>query len=225
MSVLNIAEILAEKTLSVHQGFLPGPIGALEAIVTSNTNSMITGEKRVGIICHPHPLYQGTMRNKVVSIIAKAMHNQGMPTIRFNYRGVEKSAGKYDNTIGETADLLAIVNQVHQDFPNAKLWLAGFSFGAYIASKAAAKLDSQHIVEQLITVAPAVNKVDFTDIGNISCRWSTIIGTADEIVPYADVVAWHDSLRANKELIAVQDCSHFFHGKLSELMRVIPICK
>ena len=225
MSTLNIADILAETTLTEHRGFLPGPVGALETIVTSNTNSMATPGNRLGIICHPHPLYQGTMRNKVVSTIAKAMHNQDMPTIRFNYRGVAESAGSYDNTIGETADLLAIVMQVQQVFPDAKLWLAGFSFGAYIAAKAAAKLESQHIVEQLITVAPAVNKVDFTDIGNISCRWSTIIGTADEIVPYADVVAWHDSLRANKELIAVQDCSHFFHGKLSELMRVIPICK
>lgn len=190
---------------------LPGPAGVLEAIVTS------TNTENVAIVCHPHPLYGGTMNNKVVTTTCKALQTLGLTTIRFNYRGVGASTGEFGNFVGETADLLAIIEWVQNSIEKPRLWLAGFSFGAYIAAQGA--LQRSELVEQLISIAPAVNHADFSPFTVIKCPWLIIQGTADEIVPAVEVRAWAEQLPA--KLVEIPGASHFFHGKLIELRDII----
>src|SRR6476660_7667640 len=125
-----------------------GPVGLLE--VAENPAPPTSTIMTTAIICHPHPLYGGSMTNKVVTTLGRAFENLGATTIRFNYRGVGKSEGKYDNAVGEIQDLLAIIQYAKQKYPYNKFWLAGFSFGTYIAFMAALDI----IPEKLILVAP-----------------------------------------------------------------------
>ena len=105
--------------------FFPGPAGQLEALTTWPNESRT---KIVGIICHPHPQQEGSMHNKVVTTLAKVFDYLGLPTVRFNFRGVGKSEGQYGKTIGETEDLLAVLSWVKSVLPNDTIWLGGFSF-------------------------------------------------------------------------------------------------
>jgi alpha/beta superfamily hydrolase len=187
--------------------FLSGPAGNIEMATTFPTENF---EQIVGIVCHPHPLHGGTMNNKVVTTVAKAFETLGLATVRFNYRGVGKSEGQYADTIGETADLIAIVNWVRQSLPDCKIWLSGFSFGAYISANVA----NQQKVSQLVSIAPAVNHADFTVLNHINCPWLVIHGDQDEVVPIAEIEAWAEHPPSPLKLIVFPDTSHFFHGKL-----------
>jgi len=129
--------------------YLEGPVGRLEALISGIKETH--DESVVGIICHPHPLYQGTMHNKVVTTVIRAWQQLGFSTVRFNFRGVEGSEGSYNEGIGEVEDLQAVFKWVKASMPNAKIWVGGFSFGAYIA----AQFSAQHLIAGLITVAPA----------------------------------------------------------------------
>ncbi len=119
---------------------LAGPAGALEAAVDVPTESSRAG---VAIVCHPHPLHGGTMHNKVVVMVARALGELGLSTVRFNFRGVGASGGTYDEGVGETADLIAVADWVRRTRPGDALWLAGFSFGSYVALRAAAQLNEK----------------------------------------------------------------------------------
>ena len=149
--------------------FIDGLVGQLEAI----TSDLSPNSERIVIICHPHPLFQGTMHNKVITTIAKAFQLKNYASVRFNYRGVGKSAGNYGDIAGEVDDCLSVYNWVLQKVPHAKISLAGFSFGAFISASVA----NQKKCEQLISVAPAVNNADFLSLKNISCpcAWSPVI--------------------------------------------------
>jgi alpha/beta superfamily hydrolase len=198
---------------------IPGPAGELEAVFSPALVS--TSSNKIAIMCHPHPLYDGTMNNKVVTTSCKAFQECGISTIRFNYRGVGKSTGSFGNFIGETADLLAIIDWVKSNVENPRLWLAGFSFGSYIAAQGALQCSS--LVEQLITIAPAVNHADFQIFANIKCPWLVIASMEDEIVPLQDVRSWLAQLplNLNIKVVEVPEASHFFHGKLIELRDII----
>ncbi len=131
--------ILREET----EVLINGPSGQLEARVAGFKDS--SEPTRVGIMCHPHPLHQGSMDNKVVTTVIRAWLNLGLATVRFNYRGVGKSAGSYGEGKGEIEDLKAIKKWVQEKAPAAELWLGGFSFGTYIATHVAAE---QAVAEQ-----------------------------------------------------------------------------
>ncbi|MDF1760025.1 MAG: alpha/beta hydrolase [Coxiellaceae bacterium] len=191
---------------------ITGPEGDLEALVNT-----VDGSEVVSVICHPHPLYQGTMNNKVVTTIAKACDNSGLSSIRFNYRGVGNSAGSYGDMEGEIEDCLAVIAHAQQLFPGQKLALAGFSFGSYIASRAAGLVDS----EWLVTIAPAVNHARFSDLKNIDCPWLVAMGSKDEVVPFDQVLAWVDNPPAPLEFEVVEGAGHFFHGDLIELRQIL----
>lgn len=186
-----------------------GPAGDLEAVVSRPLAQEVDV---IGIVCHPHPLYDGTMNNKVVTTIARAFSNLGLWTVRFNYRGVGKSAGKYAQGIGESDDLSAVLHWAQATFPNKKIWLAGFSFGAYVATRVA----SQEQVSQLVTVAPPVNHFDFTAF-NIQSPWLVVQGDLDEVVPAVEVYAWLKNRPVRPCVISMKNASHFFHGQLIEL--------
>lgn len=193
--------------------FIPGPSGALEALA-ENFDHCDTG---IMIICHPHPLHGGTMHNKVVHSLARAGHALGLATLRFNYRGVGESEGEYAEGIGETEDLLTLIDWLDDHFHAAPIWLAGFSFGAYVAIRAS----SQRNIKQLITVAPAVNLLRFEGLEMPSCPWLLLQGTEDEIVPIEKVREWLDKLATPPKVVYFEGVGHFFHGQLVRLRQTV----
>lgn len=191
---------------------LEGPAGPLELLLEYPAEGADPVD-RVAVICHPHPLHGGTMHNKVVHTLARAARDLGAVSVRFNFRGVGASGGQYGEAIGETQDLEAVGQWERQRWPGAELWLAGFSFGAYVALRGAATLDPG----QMVTVAPPVNFFDVGALPSLPCRWLLVQGTEDEIVPSAQVMTWVSELEPAPELLTLEGAGHFFHGRLNEL--------
>ena len=194
---------------------IAGPAGRLEAI-TSCPETEFTS-RAVAVVCHPHPLYGGTMQNKVVHYLAKSFNDLGLRALRFNFRGVGASEGRYGEGVGEAADLRAVLAWLGERLPGAEIWLAGFSFGAYVALREA----SHGGVAQLVTVAPPVNFFDFAPLPVPSCPWLLIQGDQDEVVPADDVLSWAGGLSPAPEIISMAGVDHFFHGRLNALRDVL----
>lgn len=188
---------------------IQGPAGMLEALLEDP--GLESG--KVAVVCHPHPLHGGTMQNKVTHTLARTFNKLGVPAFRFNFRGVGRSAGSYDAGEGETEDALAVLEYAVKRFPGRKLWLAGFSFGARVALKAAA----QREMDLLVTVAPPIGRMDMTGIAQPECRWIIVQGDNDELVDADEVVNWVDSLEPGPELMMFEGVDHFFHGQLVAL--------
>lgn len=190
--------------------FIPSPAGLLETAIKLPSQ---LSHSIACIICHPHPLYGGTMHNKVITTLARTFYDLGLVTIRFNYRGVGKSTGTYGHGNGETEDTLTLIEWAKKEWPSHQLWLAGFSFGAYVSLRAAIQTS---FIQQLISIAPAVNHADFTDL-HPHCPWILIQGDQDEIVPAPEVYAWAKQLQPPPDIISFPNASHFFHGELVNL--------
>jgi uncharacterized protein len=193
---------------------LNGPAGTLELL-----SHWPDGEPRaiVAIVCHPHPLHGGTMHNKVVTMVERALSELGLKTVRFNFRGVGGSTGAFDDGIGETDDLFAVLEWVQRALPQHELVLAGFSFGAYVALRAAQVLK----LKQLISIAPPVDRFGFRDLKQPACPWLIVQGEADEVVEPDHVFRWAEALKPPAQLVRMPDTSHFFHRKLMDLRGVI----
>ncbi len=172
---------------------------------------------RVGVVCHPHPQYGGTMTNKVAHMLAKSFNEAGAPAVRFNFRGVGASQGAYDEGRGETDDTVAVLDWAAQRWGGAKLWLAGFSFGGAVAIRASMRRE----VERLITVAPAIQRVSVESAQLPRGPWLLVQGDQDELVDAADVQRWAASLDSPPELKVLSGVDHFFHGRLNELRDVV----
>jgi len=195
---------------------LNGPTGMLEV----KTAEPKTQTFPITVInCHPHPLHGGMMENKVVTTIFRTFRQMGARVLRFNYRGVGKSEGEYGHGIGETDDLLAVIQWVKQVRPLDQIWLTGFSFGAYVVMRAAS--DKALDIKQLLTIAPAVDRVDFEGLAVPECPWLVIQGDADEVVSPQAVFHWVDTLPSPPTLIKVNDAGHFFHGRLLDLRKIL----
>lgn len=192
---------------------LQGPAGALEVAVD------IPSEPRRGfvVICHPHPPEGGTMHNKVVTMAARALTELGLAAVRFNFRGVGASAGEYDDGRGEVFDLLAVAEWARRARPGDELWLAGFSFGSWVALRGARQLP----VQQMISIAPPVGLRDFSGVLPPSCPWLLIQGENDEVVPAAGVLAWATQQQPAPEIVRMPDTGHFFHRRLMDLRGAI----
>jgi alpha/beta superfamily hydrolase len=193
---------------------LDGPTGALEVATAMPADSALAG---TAVICHPHSLQGGTMTNKVVTTLERALRELGLATVRFNFRGVGQSGGVFDDGVGETEDLAAVVAWVRRVHPHDALWLAGFSFGSFVALRAARRLGAA----QLIQVAPPVGRWQFATIELPDCPWLVVQGDADEVVDANAVYAWIGSLPRPPQLVKLADTSHFFHGKLMDLRSVV----
>lgn len=192
---------------------IAGPAGDLEAVLADpGTDSIYHA-----VICHPHPLHGGTLGNKVVHYAARAVTNMGIPAMRFNFRGVGKSAGNFDNARGEGDDLASVAGWMAGRYPRTGLVLVGFSFGAYVAASRAADLGAA----ALITIAPPVNLYDFSRIPVPECPWFVIIGDEDEVVPPEAVARWAKTSVKPELVHWMAGASHFFHGRLPELAGVI----
>jgi len=194
---------------------LPGPAGALEA--ATNVPEPAGARAGVAVICHPHPLQGGTMHNKVVTTLERSLRELGMATVVFNFRGTGASQGTFDEGIGETDDLLAVAHWAQHVRPRAALWLAGFSFGSYVAARAAAQLP----VRQMISVAPPVGRWDFTPLASPLCPWLVVQGEEDEIVDPRAVYAWAAAQPEPPTLVRMPETTHFFHRRLLDLRGVI----
>jgi alpha/beta superfamily hydrolase len=195
---------------------ISGPVGELESIVDIPE---ATAGSHVAVVCHPHPLQGGTMTNKVVHVLAKSFNSLEIPTVRFNYRGVGKSVGGYAEGIGETADAVAAIDWALSRWPQASLYLSGFSFGGAVAIRAA----TERSVDRLITVAPAVDRVEVPSERLPHCPWLVIQGDQDDVVDPSSVQNWlrAQSFARSPELVMLSGVGHFFHGRLNELKSVV----
>lgn len=203
---------------TAHQSLLlDGPAGALEAVV--DFPEPAEARPLVAVVCHPLPTEGGTMHNKVVTMVARALRELGATTVRFNFRGTGGSAGEFDDGRGEREDLRAVVDWVQDARPGDRLWLAGFSFGAYVTLAAAADL----LPDAVISIAPpaAGRGWDFAAIPAPDVPWLVVQGDADEIIDPQAVYAWIDGLARKPQLVRMPDTSHFFHRKLVDLRGAI----
>lgn len=190
---------------------LEGPAGPIEALLDLPPGP---DAPAVAVVCHPHPQYQGTMLNKVVYTLGRALNSLQIPAIRFNFRGVGASAGMYADGVGEIDDALAVAAWARQRYPGAGLWLAGFSFGAAVAIRAARASGCR----QLITVAPPVARMPALPASALpDCPWLLIQGGADKVVAADDVTAWVQALASPPAFVLLPEADHFFHGQLTLL--------
>jgi hypothetical protein len=204
-------------TLQAERLTLPGPAGALETLIETPATGESVPVDAFGVVCHPHPLYGGTMDNKVVWALARTFQQLGAPTIRFNFRGVGASPGSHDSGQGETDDALAVIAYGRQRWPGAALWLAGFSFGGAVAIRAAGRAHPA----RLVAVAPGINKTDVRDAAPPACPWLIVQGDADDVVPPAPVIEWARSLSPQPDLVVVPGAGHYFHSRINELRDVV----
>ena len=192
---------------------IDGPVGPLEAMAEEGSNAVAP----YALVCHPHPLFGGTMENKVVTTAARALNASGMPTLRFNFRGVGASAGRYDDGRGETEDAAAVAAWGARRWTGRSVLIAGFSFGAYVALRLAQTLPPT----RLITIAPPVGRFDFSALAAPACPWLILQGDADDVVRPQDVRDWAATAAASAHLVMLPGVGHFFHGHLSGLRDAI----
>lgn len=187
---------------------IAGPAGVLEAAIGSSVGPAVA----TAVVCHPHPKQDGTMSNKVVTTVARAFTRLGADAVRFNFRGVGKSAGAYAGGVGECDDALAVVAWVRERWPDRPLYLGGFSFGAAIAATIAARVAPAG----LVTVAPPVERLRESFVAP-RCRWLLVHGEADDVVPLGPVLEWARALAAPPNIVVLPGVGHFFHGHLADL--------
>ena len=194
---------------------IAGPAGSLEARIEDPAPGVMP--RVVGVVCHPHPLYGGTMQNKVVHTAARAMQELGAPTVRFNFRGVGASGGGYDGGVGEVEDARAACAWARAQWRCEALWLAGFSFGSAVALRAAlaARPDA------LVTIAPPVGRIIVDPVVRPRCPWLVVQGGRDELVDAGEVRRWASGFAPPPRVALLADAEHFFHGQLGGLRAAI----
>ncbi len=198
------------------QRLIEGPAGALEVVLNTPPGAI----EGIALVAHPHPLQGGTLDNKVAHALARTFFGLSYASIRFNFRGAGKSAGTFDDGAGETDDALAALAWARQrltehDAQGAgplPVVLAGFSFGAFVQTRVAARIAAQRIV----LVGPAVNRFA---VGVVPGDTIVIHGEEDDVVPLADVLAW--ARPQELPIVVFPGCGHFFHRRLVQLQQVI----
>lgn len=198
-----------------HSLFLPGQVGLLESVLTVPS---ILDQRFLAIIGHPHSLQGGTMNNKVVTTMVRAFKDLNIPSLRFNFRGVGKTTGGYDQGVGESEDMLEIAHLCQQEMPTVKLIFSGFSFGSYVAYRAAAQCD--HAL--LLTIAPPVHHFDYTEFVPTPKPWILFQGDDDDVVTLQSILEFIAKSSYPIVFERFSETGHFFHGRLLDLkMRLI----
>jgi alpha/beta superfamily hydrolase len=189
---------------------IPGPAGPLEVLIDRPA-----GPARAAVVfAHPLPTDGGTMHTKVVFQCAKALARIGCVVLRFNFRGVGRSAGTWDEGRGELDDFRAGLDHMAERHPDLELWAAGFSFGAWVAATVGASDDR---ICALILIGPPVNRYDFSAVKMSTKPKFIIHGEADELIPFKAVRQFYAELEAPKELIEIDRANHLFDGQASEV--------
>ncbi|MBM3807407.1 MAG: alpha/beta hydrolase [Acidimicrobiia bacterium] len=192
-------------------GFLreiPGPAGPLEALLDTPDGDA----RAVAVFGHPHPLHGGTMHTKALYQAAKAMPRIGVAALRFNFRGVGRSAGTIDAGPGEQDDFRAAITFAAERFPDLPIWAGGMSFGSWIAMTIGA-LDTR--VSLLLGIAPPVDRYDFESLKTCTLPKFIIHGETDELISLKDVRRFYAQIPEPKELVTIEDANHLFEGKTS----------
>ena len=207
---------MAERSL------IRGAAGAIEIAADVPEGAPVA----VAVIAHPHPLFGGTMDNKVVTTVERALRESGAATYRFNFRGVGGTEGTHDNGHGETEDMLAVIEHARATHPRLPMWIAGFSFGGAVATLASNRVE----FDRLVLVAPGFRRVaeggmetpiDPADpalgpLGRHTFENTLVVhGDLDDTVPLADSIAWAAAREVN--VVVVPGGEHFFHRKLHPL--------
>jgi len=192
---------------------IDGPAGALDVALNVPSHAPPRG---LALVAHPNPVQGGTLDNKVAQTLAKTFFALGYVGVRFNFRGVGQSEGRFDDGLGETDDALATLayaqRRFHGEHGHLPLVLAGFSFGCYVQSRVAQVVPA----ERIVLVGPAVKRFPVADVpvGTI-----VVHGEEDDVVPLADVFAW--ARPQALPIVVFPGCGHFFHGRLAQLQQVI----
>ena len=193
---------------------LQGGAGAIEALRDAPASGAPQG---IAVLAHPHPLFGGSMHNKVVQTLARAFVQCGYVAVRFNFRGVGESAGVHDAGQGELADLLAVVRQVA---PAGPIALAGFSFGAFVTSHALAALWDEREVRHAVLVGTAASRNEVAPVpAEAHARTLVVHGESDDTVPLAAVLDW--ARPQTLPVTVVPGVGHFFHGQLPLLKTLV----
>jgi len=194
---------------------LPGPAGRIETLLQEREHQ---APPVVALVCHPHPLYGGTLNNKVTHRLATTLFARGAAVLRFNFRGVGRSEGTHDRGRGEVHDTLALLDWLRRRHPAAEAWLAGFSFGSWVASRAAA---AEPAVRRLVLVAPPVHTQTFEEMRTCPVPKLVIQGTADEVCRLEVLERVYPTWAEPKRLERVEGASHFFDRRLAELAAAV----
>ena len=189
---------------------IDGPSGPLEVLL-----DLPAGVPRAGVVfAHPLPTDGGTMHTKVVFQAAKALAEIGCVVLRFNFRGVGRSAGTWDNGRGELDDYRAAVDYMAAQYPGLEMWAAGFSFGSYVALTVGA---ADPRIGALIAIAPPVDRYDYSPVIKAAKPTFVIHGERDELIPLARVRALYAQLAEPKELVEIDRAGHLFDGQVGEV--------
>jgi len=195
--------------------FLTGPAGRLEAILW---NPSAGTPPLAAVVCHPHPLFGGTMHNKVVYQAAKSLDALGVSVLRFNFRGTGMSEGKHDRGDGEQGDVHAALDFLAKEFPNIPLLVAGFSFGCWVGLRVGCE-DAR--VASLIGLGAPVNNADFSYLMRCEKPKLFVQGSNDQFGDAGKLRELAASLPGENRVVVVEDADHFFAGKLDQVNRAI----
>lgn len=198
----------AAKIQRSSRHLIDGPAGKLDLAIDHPE----TAPAGVALIAHPHPLQGGTFDNKVVTTLVRAFTKLGYVALRMNFRGVGQSEGSHDNGIGETEDMLAVAGYARNEFGELPIVLAGFSFGAYVQSRVAQRIEHR----RLVLIAPAVDRFE---VGAVPGNTLVIHGDEDDVVPLSATLKWAKAQKL--PVIVLPGTGHFFHGYLIELQAVV----
>ena len=196
--------------------FLPGPVGRLEAILWTPTRP---GKPTLAaVLCHPHPMFGGTLHNKVIYQAAKSLDALGVPVLRFNFRGAGRSAGEHNGGLGERGDVQAAIDFLAAEFPDTPLLVGGFSFGSWVGLRVGCT-DAR--VQEVIGLGIPVNSSDFGYLENCGKPKLIVQGTTDEYGSWEKVESVVARMAGGTRLFFVQGADHFFAGHLDQLDQAI----
>ncbi|MBL8459366.1 MAG: alpha/beta hydrolase [Zoogloea sp.] len=204
--------------MATENALINGPDGPIDLII--DTPDIVRG---IALVCHPHPLFHGANTNKVAHTLARVFRELGYAALRPNFRGVGKSVGKHDNGIAETEDMLSVISWAQSRWGGLPLALGGFSFGAYVQTRVAARLaDGVTPAERIVLVGTAAGEVtgarSYTTLP-VPPGSLIIHGEKDETVALGNVLAWADPQEL--PVVVVPGADHFFHGKLHIIRQII----
>lgn len=187
---------------------LAGPAGQLEVVI----NRPLSTPRGIALIAHPHPLYGGTLENKVVQTLASTFAELDCVALRMNFRGVGESQGKHDEGNGETDDMLFLADYAKREFGEVPIFLAGFSFGGFVQTRVATKLD----ITKLVLIAPAAGRFDVADV-----KPDTLVihGEEDDTVPLKAIMDW--ARPQNLPIVVIPGADHFFHKRLHLIKQLV----
>jgi alpha/beta superfamily hydrolase len=194
--------------------FFDGPAGRIEAILKEPASPVT----RAAIVCHPHPLFGGTMHNKVVFRIARSFQDAGFAVLRFNFRGTGLSHGEHDEGRGEQEDLRAAMSFIEERFPGSELWLAGFSFGSAVMLRAAA---CDERVRAIVAAGVPVSRYDFSEVARCRKPKLFVQGALDQFGSVEDLKRFFSAVNEPKTLKIIEGADHFFEDRLEELMQAV----